>query len=604
MELLRRGLSIEELHEATGIDLFFLHCFKLMIQQEKEISQSSLETVTKEQLQIWKEKGFSDRFIASEWNVDEQDIRNIRKEWSIQPVYKIVDTCAAEFEAKSNYFYSSYFGENEQTPSDKRKVAIIGSGPIRIGQGIEFDYCSVHGVLALKKENVETILINNNPETVSTDFAIADRLYFEPLILETVLNVLENEGISEVIVQLGGQTALNLAKQLEQHGVKILGTNSQTIDILEDRDLFYQLLDHLDIPHIQGDMANNQEQIKALVNRFGFPVLIRPSYVIGGKGMEIINSEAELTSYLQNSDIPYPVLVDQFMQASEAELDLAADGKNSCIPAIMEHVEKTGVHSGDSLSILPAQTLTEIAKQKMKQYAEKIVQELGYKGLMNIQYIVDGDLVFLLEVNPRASRTVPIVSKVTGVPLVQIATKILLGKYTLSKDEISNTSENVPFVCVKYPVFSNYALKGLDSKLSPEMRSTGEGISIASSLAEALRKAFHVGLKEKKGTTVVVSTLDGLEKLKDLAIQAGITFVSAEDAETELKNSDTIAYFNPGDELEDKRLRSIAAGNRVITFTQKESLAAFLLALTIKEININSIEEWHNKTKKGDVKVL
>src|SRR6476620_1331267 len=223
----------------------------------------------------------------------------------------------------------------------------------------------------------------------------------------------------------------------------------------------------------------------------------------------------------------------------------------------MEHVEKTGVHSGDSLSVLPAQTLTEIAKQKMKQYAKLIVQELEYKGLMNIQYIVDGDRVFLLEVNPRASRTVPIVSKVTGVPLVQIATKILLGKYTLSKDEISNTSENVPFVCVKYPVFSNYALKGLDSKLSPEMRSTGEGISIASSLAEALRKAFHVGLKEKKGTTVVVSTLDGLEKLKDQAIQSGITFVLADDVETELKNSDTIAYFKPGDELEDKRLRSI-----------------------------------------------
>ena len=595
MELLRRDVSIEELHEATSIDLFFLYCFKLMIQQEKEISQSSLETVTKEQLQAWKEKGFSDRFIASEWNIDEQDIRNIRKKWSIQPVYKIVDTCAAEFEAKSNYFYSSYFGENEQTPSDKRKVAIIGSGPIRIGQGIEFDYCSVHGVLAMKQENVETILINNNPETVSTDFAIADRLYFEPLILETVLNVLENEGISEVIVQLGGQTALNLAKQLEQHGITILGTNSHTIDILEDRDLFYQLLDQLHIPHIQGDMANDQEQIETLVNHFGFPVLIRPSYVIGGKGMEIINNEAELTSYLQNSDIPYPVLVDQFMQASEAELDLAADGKNICIPAIMEHIEKTGVHSGDSLSILPAQTLTEVAKEKMKEYAKKIVQKLEYKGLMNIQYIVDGDNVYLLEVNPRASRTVPIVSKVTGVPLVQIATKILLGKYMLSKDEILNMSGNVPYVCVKYPVFSYYALKGLDSKLSPEMRSTGEGISIASSLAEALRKAFHVGLKEKKGKTVVVSTLLGLEKLEDQAIGSGITFVLADDVESELKHSNTIAYYNPGDVLEDKRLRSIATRNRVITFTQIESLAAFLLALTVNEINIQSIEEWHNK---------
>ena len=605
MELLRREVSIEELHDQTGIDLFFLHCFKMMILKEQEISASSLEKVSKDQLQIWKEKGFSDSFIATEWNVDEEDIRNLRKKWSIQPVYKIVDTCAAEFEAKSNYFYSSYFGENEQTPSNKRKVGIIGSGPIRIGQGIEFDYCSVHGVLALKKENVETILINNNPETVSTDFAIADRLYFEPLILETVLNVIENEGISEVIVQLGGQTALNLAKQLEQYGVKILGTNSQVIDVLEDRELFYQLLDRLEIPHIQGDMANDQEQIQSLVNQFGFPVLIRPSYVIGGKGMEIINNSIELENYLQNSDIPYPVLVDQFMQASEAELDLAADGKNLCIPAIMEHVEKTGVHSGDSLSVLPAQTLTEIAKQKMKQYAEMIVQDLGYKGLMNIQYIVDGDSVFLLEVNPRASRTVPIVSKVTGVPLVQIATKILLGKYFLSKEEIAYNGRDLPYVCVKYPVFSNYALKGLDSKLSPEMRSTGEGISIAESFEEALRKAFHVALKEKNGKSIVVSTLDELESLKDLTVQAGITFVLADDAESELKHSNTIAYYNPGDVLEDKRLRSIAIGNRVITFTQKESLAAFLIALSVKEININSIEEWHKKsTSEGDMEVV
>src|SRR4051812_12209244 len=390
LELLRRGTTIEELHEQTKIDLFFLHCFKMMVDQEQEISRSSFETVTIEQLRRWKEKGFSDRFIASEWNVEEQDIRNKRKEWSIQPVYKMVDTCAAEFEAKSNYYYSSYFGENEQTPSNKRKVAIIGSGPIRIGQGIEFDYCSVHGVLALKKENVETILINNNPETVSTDFATADRLYFEPLILETILNVIESEGISEVIVQLGGQTALNLAKELEQNGVTILGTNSHTIDILEDRDLFYRLLDQLEIPRIQGDMANEAEQIQSLVEKIGFPVLIRPSYVIGGKGMEIIKNEGDLATYLQNGDIPYPVLVDQFMQASEAELDLVADGKNICVPTMMEHIEKTGVHSGDSLSVLPPQTLTVEAKVKMKQYAEKIVQKLGYKGLMNIQYIVDG----------------------------------------------------------------------------------------------------------------------------------------------------------------------------------------------------------------------
>ena len=287
------------------------------------------------------------------------------------PVYKMVDTCAAEFEATSNYYYSSYFGENEQSRSNKRKVAIIGSGPIRIGQGIEFDYCSVHGVLALKQENIETILINNNPETVSTDFATADRLYFEPLILETILNVIETEGISECIVQLGGQTALNLAQQLEQNGVKILGTESKIIDVLEDRDFFYQLLDSLQIPHIQGDIAYDYRQIQKLVKKLGFPVLIRPSYVIGGKGMEIIRNGVDLASYLDKKDIPYPVLVDQFMQASEAELDFVADGFNICIPALMEHVEKTGVHSGDSLSILPAKNLTNNAKIKMKQFAKK-----------------------------------------------------------------------------------------------------------------------------------------------------------------------------------------------------------------------------------------
>lgn len=596
-ELLRRGVTIEELHAQTGIDLFFLHCFKGMIEQEQEITNSSLNTVTKEQLQTWKEKGFSDRFIAGEWGVAESDIRKKRKEFSILPVFKTVDTCAAQFEATSNYYYSSYFGENEQIPSDKRKVAIIGSGPIRIGQGVEFDYCSVHGVLALKQENVETILINNNPETVSTDFATADRLYFEPLNLETILNILETEGISEVIVQLGGQTALNLANELEQNGVTLLGTDSHTIDLLEDRDLFYQMLDQLDIPHIQGDIAYDADQIVELVEKIGFPVLIRPSYVIGGKGMERINNKEDLTLYLQNSDIPYPVLVDQFMQASEAELDLVADGKNICVPVLMEHVEKTGVHSGDSFSILPAANLTNNAKIKMKQFAEKIVQKVEYKGLMNIQYIVDGDDVYLLEVNPRASRTVPIVSKVTGVPLVQLATKILLGKYSLSKEEIEMDT-HIPYVCVKYPVFSNYALKGLDSKVSPEMRSTGEGISIASSYEEALRKAFHVSLKQKTGHSIVVSTLDGLEKAKDLAAQAGVQLVLAEEPEKELADSDTIAYFNPHELNEDKYFRSLATRNRVITFTEKESLNAFLTALTIKDFNVHSIEEWHNLLKK------
>ncbi|WP_338472149.1 carbamoyl phosphate synthase large subunit [Niallia sp. XMNu-256] len=605
MELLRRGQSVKALHDATKIDLFFLQSFYEMIQQEKEISSTSLENVTKVQFHLWKEKGFSDQFIASEWGVEEKKIRLKRQELGILPVYKMVDTCAGELEAVSNYYYSSYFGENEQTPSNRRKVAIIGSGPIRIGQGIEFDYCSVHGVLALKEENVETILINNNPETVSTDFTTADRLYFEPLILETILNVIESEGISEVIVQLGGQTALNLAKQLEDYGVTILGTNSQTIDILEDRELFYQLLDQLEIPHIQGDIAYDSAGITQLVSTLGFPVLIRPSYVIGGKGMERINNEIELEAYLQNDDIPYPVLVDQFMQASEAELDLVADGSQIQVPAIMEHIEKTGVHSGDSLSILPAQNLTETAKLKMKEYALKIVQKLGYKGLMNIQYIVNGDEVYLLEVNPRASRTVPIVSKVTGIPLVQLATKILIGKDPLTPltTDILNQEEDIPYVCVKFPVFSNYALSGLDSKVSAEMRSTGEGISIADNLNEALNKAFHVSLKNKQGNVILVSTMEDLEPLKELAAQSGSKLVLIGNEETYLKDSQTIAYYNPGGHEEDKALRAVATKNRVITFTEKESLQAFLLALTIKDFTVHSIEDWYNM-KKEDVNAI
>ncbi|WP_428911366.1 carbamoyl phosphate synthase large subunit [Niallia sp. Krafla_26] len=597
MELLRRGVTVNEIHDKTGIDFFFLQSFQILIQQEQAISTSSIENVTKDQLQLWKEKGFSDTFIASQWGVTEESVRQKRKELGILPVYKMVDTCAAEFEAQSNYYYSSYFGENEQIPSNRRKVAIIGSGPIRIGQGIEFDYCSVHGVLALKNEDVETILINNNPETVSTDFTTADRLYFEPLILETIMNVIESEGITEVIVQLGGQTALNLAKKLEEYGVTILGTNSHTIDVLEDRDLFYKLLDELQIPHIQGDIAYDEEQIIKSVSKLGLPVLIRPSYVIGGKGMETIKNQQELQTYLQNDDIPYPVLVDQFMQASEAELDLVADGMNACIPALMEHIEKTGVHSGDSLSMLPAQNLTDAAEAKMKDYALKIVRKLGYKGLMNIQYIVDGDSVYLLEVNPRASRTVPIVSKVTGIPLVQIATKILLGNYQLSSDEV-NQERKIPYVCIKYPVFSNYALSGLDSKVTAEMRSTGEGISIADSVKEALNKAFHVALKNKKGTTVLVSTLNGLENYQDVATASGSKLVlTGEQSEALLKDENTIAYYNPSGLQQDKQLRAIATKNRVITFSEKESLYAFLQALTVKDFTVHSIEDWYNMMK-------
>ncbi|KAB7667543.1 carbamoyl phosphate synthase large subunit [Bacillus sp. B1-b2] len=601
LELIRREESLSSIHELTKIDLFFLHIFKRLIGMEKEIIQTSIETVSKESMQKWKEKGFSDAFLATAWNTSESAIRHKRKELEVLPIYKMVDTCAAEFEAKTNYYYSSFYGSNEQKVSEKRKVLVIGSGPIRIGQGVEFDYCSVHGVFALKEEGIETIIINNNPETVSTDFATADRLYFEPLVIEDIMNVMESENIQDVIVQLGGQTAINVAKGLEAFGVNILGTKSETIDVLEDRDLFYKLLEEEDIPHIQGDIVQNKQQIIESVQKLGYPVLIRPSYVIGGKGMERINNEIELNNYFL-SDIPYPVLVDQFMEASEAELDLAADGTDICVPAIMEHIEKTGVHSGDSLSILPARNLSNQVKGKMLDYAKRIVTNTGYKGLMNIQYIVNGEDVYVLEVNPRASRTVPIVSKVTGVPLVQIATKILLGKYSLSEDE-KVFKDNIEFTCIKYPVYSNYALKGLDSKVGPEMRSTGEGIALAMSTEEALKKVFHPTLKvmKQQDMKIVIKTMEDVEELKAAAKDVNILveIASEENIKSLLSDKQTVAFYNNTDKETDKLYREMATINRIITFTQKESVEAFIHSLKVNDFTVHSIQDWHKTLAKG-----
>ncbi|GLB58887.1 carbamoyl phosphate synthase large subunit [Cytobacillus sp. NCCP-133] len=591
MELIRRGYSLESLHNITKIDYFYLNIFQGLVNIENTISSLSLEEAGKEELQLFKEKGFSDQYLALEWKTSEKAVRNKRKKMGILPSYKMVDTCAAEFEAQSNYYYSSYFGENEQQKSNKRKVLIIGSGPIRIGQGIEFDYCSVQGVFALKEAGIETIMINNNPETVSTDYTTADRLYFEPLILEDILNVIEAEGITEVIVQLGGQTALNLAADLEEYGVSLLGTDSKTIDALEDRKLFYQLLDELNIPRIKGDVVYSEKGLYEAVEKLGFPILVRPSYVIGGMGMERIGSQSELVNYLAKGNIPYPILIDQFMHASETELDLAADGNHICAPAMMEHIEKTGVHSGDSMSVLPPQNISKAVQEKMLSYAKAIVQMLHYKGLMNIQYIVDGEDVYILEVNPRASRTVPIISKVTGVQLVQIATKILLGKYTLSKDEIPAFAK-LPFVCVKYPVFSNYALKGLDSKVGPEMKSTGEGISLAPSYEEAIRKSFHSGLMNVAGNKVLIADKDlNFEELSPFLEDADLEAIFWTENDWDIQ--ETFALYNPNQQEKDQKMREEATKNRILTFTEKETLLAMLSSLASEDWDVQSIEEWH-----------
>lgn len=585
LELLRRGKEISDLHKQTKIDLFFLSYLKRLVNIEKEISTTNLGLVTKDQLQLYKEKGFSDKYLANAWNTIEKTVRGKRKELGIIPSYKMVDTCAAEFAARSNYYYSTYYGENEQFPSSKKKVLIIGSGPIRIGQGIEFDYCSVHGVYALKEQGIETIMINNNPETVSTDFATADKLYFEPLVIEDILNVIEAEEITDCIIQLGGQTAINLANELEQYDVNILGTKSATIDVLEDRKLFYQLLEQLEIPHLKGDIVNNPEELHSAVKKIGFPVLLRPSFVIGGRGMETIFNEEELVKYIESGHASYPFLVDEFLHAVEAEIDLVTDGQYILAPAIMEHIEKTGVHSGDSMSILPDQNLSETVQQKMLDYGKKISQHLQYKGLMNIQFIVNNNDVYVLEVNPRASRTAPIVSKVTGVPLVQIATKILLGKYNLSKYDEEKNLMKLPFVCVKYPVFSNFALKGLDSKVSAEMRSTGEGICLGETVEEALRKVFHSAIKPS-GKIVLKEKveLDFLDEQYPIVVSKDETLLTDE----------TITYFNPSLLLVDKKLREIATKKRILTFTEKESLQAFCQALNVKDFEVKSIEDWHS----------
>ncbi|WP_019153260.1 carbamoyl phosphate synthase large subunit [Robertmurraya massiliosenegalensis] len=585
LELLRRDDKISQLHELTKVDEFFLSYLKRLVSVEDRIASTNLEQVSSSELQLFKEKGFSDAYLAKSWNVAEKVVRQKRKDYGIIPSYKMVDTCAAEFEAKSNYYYSTYFGENEQIRSSKQKVLIIGSGPIRIGQGVEFDYCSVHGVFALKELGIETIMINNNPETVSTDFATADKLYFEPLVIEDILNVIDAEGITDCIIQLGGQTAINLAQELEAYDVNILGTKSNVIDLLEDRKLFYQLLEKLEIPHLKGDVVHNPEELVKVAEQIGYPVLLRPSFVIGGKGMEIIEDEEELKQYVKKGQARFPFLVDEFLHATEAEIDLVTDGQYVLIPTIMEHIEKTGVHSGDSLSVLPAQRLTDVVKEKIVKFAEKLAQFLQYKGLMNIQFIIKNEEVYVLEVNPRASRTVPIVSKVTGIPLVQIATKVLLGKYKMSKADVDHNLMTIPFVCIKYPVFSNYALKGLDSKVSAEMRSTGEGISLGKTEEEALRKAFHQAIRPAGRIVAKESVeLDGLDDSFELVFSADAEFLEGA----------TIAYYNPSQDKEDKHLRELATKKRIINFTEPESLKAFNQALKVKNFDVRAIEDWHS----------
>ncbi|WP_026566402.1 carbamoyl-phosphate synthase large subunit [Bacillus sp. UNC41MFS5] len=516
-EGLKRGLTIETIHEWSKIDLFFLKKMEGIVELEKEIVANPFET---EILIEAKQKGFTDNKIAQLWNTSEQEINNTRKELGIIPVYKMVDTCAAEFESATPYYYGTYEEENESIVTAKNSVIVLGSGPIRIGQGIEFDYATVHSVKAIKEAGYEAIIINNNPETVSTDFSISDKLYFEPLTIEDVMSIIDLEKPIGVVVQFGGQTAINLAAKLEENGVKILGTSLEDLDRAENRDKFEQALVQLNIPQPLGKTAMSVEQALVIATEIGYPVLVRPSYVLGGRAMEIVYHEEELLYYMKNAvkvNPEHPVLIDRYLTGKEIEVDAICDGTNVLIPGIMEHIERAGVHSGDSIAVYPSQTLSEQVKQTLVEYTEKLAKGLNIIGLLNIQYVLAGDEVFVLEVNPRSSRTVPFLSKITNIPMAKIATKAILGVSILDQGYIPGLVTEKEGVYVKVPVFSFAKLKSVDITLGPEMKSTGEVMGKDVTLEKALYKGLVAsGMKIQPFGTVLftVSDKDKEEALK------------------------------------------------------------------------------------------
>ena len=490
-EAIRRGFSIEEIAELTKIDVFFLdkllHIFEIEEALKANVGDVDL-------LKEAKRNGFADRKIAELWNLDTAAVRKLRLENKIIPVYKMVDTCAAEFESATPYFYSTYEWENESIKSDKESVIVLGSGPIRIGQGVEFDYATVHSVKAIQAAGYEAIIMNSNPETVSTDFSVSDKLYFEPLTFEDVMNVIDLEQPKGVVVQFGGQTAINLAESLSDAGVPILGTQVADLDRAEDRDLFEKALKDLGIPQPPGQTATNEEEAVAAARKIGFPVLVRPSYVLGGRAMEIVENEEDLRSYMRTAvkaSPEHPVLVDSYIVGRECEVDAISDGKDVLIPGIMEHIERAGVHSGDSMAVYPPQTLSKEVIATIADYTKRLAIGLNCIGMMNIQFVIKDETVYVIEVNPRASRTVPFLSKVTDIPMAQVATKLILGQSLKELGYEDGLYPESAQVHVKAPVFSFTKLAKVDSLLGPEMKSTGEVMGSDVTLEKALYKAFE-----------------------------------------------------------------------------------------------------------------
>ncbi|MFC0188962.1 carbamoyl-phosphate synthase large subunit [Fictibacillus aquaticus] len=516
-DAMRAGVSAEEIHEITKIDYFFLEKIVNILQIEKNILQRKRDAGV---LKKAKERGFSDSWISRAWDMDEKEVYAFRKQNHILPVFKMVDTCAAEFESETPYFYSTYGEENESHKSDKESVIVLGSGPIRIGQGIEFDYATVHTVWAIQEAGYEAIIINNNPETVSTDFSMSDKLYFEPLTIEDVMHVIDLEQPKGVIVQFGGQTAINLAAELERRGVKILGTSIDSMDLAEDRERFEDVMQKIGIPQPAGKTAFSVSEAVKIASKIGYPVLVRPSYVLGGRAMEIVYHEDELLQYMENAakvNPEHPVLVDRYLEGKELEVDAISDGHDVFIPGMMEHIERAGVHSGDSIAVYPPQTLPEGIKQKLIQRTIEIAKGLKIVGLLNIQFVWHKDEVYVLEVNPRSSRTVPFLSKITGVPMANVATKVILGSNLAELGFETGCQQETEDVFVKVPVFSFAKLRSVDTYLGPEMKSTGEVMGRDRTLQKALYKGLIAsGMKIPSHGTVLFTVAD---KDKEEALQ-------------------------------------------------------------------------------------
>lgn len=612
LELFRRGISVEHVHNISWIDTYFLDEMNMLVQLEQKINKEwTLDSITDEQLLELKQAGFMNDQIAKAWSCGSQLIKDKLTEANIHPVYEKVTAYSADAYHDAVYYYAVWKKQKVNICEiNHNKVLIIGSGPIQIGQGIEFDYCSVQGVKALQAQGYETVLINNNPATVSTDYEVADRLIFEPITAEDVLQVMEHEGIEKVIVQFGGQTSLNLVEALEKAGVIFFGTTQDTIDQLEDRDRFYKYLQSIDIPHIPGLIANSEEDLWKKVDQLGYPILLRPSYVIGGRGMEVVEDSYALTKYIKEnltSERAYPILLDAYYPGKEVEIDAVTDGEKVFIPAIFEHIEKAGVHSGDSMAVTPPISLSNEMKERIVQYAECIAKGINFKGIFNIQFVIYNDELYVLEVNPRASRTVPVISKVTGVNLIEVATRTLLGESLKQIGEDTKLLPENKFFTVKAPIFSTNKLPGVDPHLVAEMKSTGELIATSKELSSSLTKAFLWNEDVKQSFERTEKELfapnmeeqsEIVEQLKRVGIKVRTDLTLDEFGAIEqwMKSESAFAIYLPNGnnkKLQSKfeQIRQRALEHQLVVFTAHETLAAFA-QITSKETAVKAIDEF------------